>query len=415
MGVALLATVWTTNRAMQDASSTLVRGQSTILFDAVRTHLYAAGADGGELDLQATLAALQAHGLRWLAQLDENGTPIRQAGSTLAPVSAAALLALDPGIPTSVGERARVVFRRPDRALNDADARARAANPRRGPPPLALEFEPTSARELLSAGRRTLTLGTLAAGGFLAIGLWLVRWFLKREQMERQLEHERHLAGLGRMSAVLAHEIRNPLASLKGNAQLLARALPAGEPPRAKAELLVSEVLRLEALSGDLLDFARQGELQIRDVDPRTLVAEAARRVQAEREARDGHASVVHVLTEQAPGSWPLDASRMQQVLSNLLENALQASDEPVTVRVAREAGELLIAVSDRGPGIKDEDLPRLFEPFFTRRIRGTGLGLAVCKRLVELHGGTIAAGTGDSGGATFTLRIPRAQGGMAS
>jgi two-component system sensor histidine kinase HydH len=414
MGVALLATVWTTNRAVQDASSTLVRGQSTILFDAVRTRLYAAGSDGPDAaDLSATLAALSPHGLRWLALLDDQGNPTSQAGAPAVAIAPGALLGLEPGVPSDAGGRARVVFRRPDRLPKDAknakdtkdakddSARARAEGRSRGPAPLAIEFEPTSARELLAAGRRTLTLGALAAGGFLAIGLWLVRWFLKHEQLERHFEQERRLAGLGRMSAVLAHEIRNPLASLKGNAQLLARGLPQGEPQRAKADLLVSEVLRLETLTNDLLDFARSGELQISDVDPSALVREAAQRVGA-------GGAVVTVLTDDAPASWPLDAARMQQVLSNLLQNAAQASDQPVTARVARDRAGLLFEVSDRGPGIKDEDVQRVFEPFFTRRIHGTGLGLAVCKRLVDLHGGTISASSAAHGGAIFTVRIPR-------
>jgi two-component system, NtrC family, sensor histidine kinase HydH len=404
MGVALLATVWTTNRAVQDASSTLVRGQSTILFDAIRTRLSVAGPDGpGPAALNATLAALSPHGLRWLALLDVHGTPTSQAGSPAVAITAGMLFELEPGVPRDAGGRALVVFRRPDRtpkdttAANDARPEARG----RGPAPLAIEFEPTSARELLAAGRRTLSLGALAAGAFLVIGLWLVRWFLKREQLERHLEQERRLAGLGRMSAVLAHEIRNPLASLKGNAQLLARALVPGEPQRTKADLLVSEVLRLETLTNDLLDFARSGELQISDVDPSALVREAAQRVSASGAA-------VTVLTEDAPASWPLDAARIQQVLSNLLQNAVQASDQPVTARVAREPAGLVFEVSDRGPGIKDEDVPRVFEPFFTRRIHGTGLGLAVCKRLVDLHGGTISASSAAHGGATFTVRIPR-------
>jgi len=201
------------------------------------------------------------------------------------------------------------------------------------------------------------------------------------------------------MSAVLAHEIRNPLASLKGNAQLLERALPQGDRTRTKAELLVAEAVRLETLTNDLLDFARAGELQPTDVDPAALFREAAAGLGEER---------IELITEHAPSRWRLDATQMRQVLVNLLQNALQSSDQPVTARVARDGDELVFEVRDRGPGIHAEDLPRVFEPFFTRKTRGTGLGLAICKRLVELHGGTIVAGHAEQGGARFTVRIPR-------
>ena len=85
-----------------------------------------------------------------------------------------------------------------------------------------------------------------------------------------------------------------------------------------------------------------------------------------------------------------------------------ESSDQVVTATVACERDALLFEVCDRGSGIKPEDLPRVFEPFFTRKTRGTGLGLAICKRLVELHGGTIAADNAEQGGARFVVRIPR-------
>jgi two-component system sensor histidine kinase HydH len=393
MGFALLATVWTTNRGVRDASVMLVRGQSTVLHENIRSRMAADGKAPVDADVDAILAELSPDGLRWLAILDENGAVRRQAGAPSTEASPAALLAMQPGVPVELAGRARVVFRRPVRPPTaETSARPRGT-------PIAVEFEPKPARELQAAGRYTLTLGALAAGVFLAIAVWLVRWFLRRERLERQLDEERRLAGLGRMSAVLAHEIRNPLASLKGNAQLLARALPDGERLRAKADLLVDEAVRLEMLSNDLLEFARAGELQLKDVDPRALAREAAATVDGER---------VSVVAEDAPASWRLDPSRMRQVLTNLIENAAQASDGAVTAKVGRDRGELIFEVRDLGPGIKDEDLPRLFEPFFTKRIRGTGLGLAICKRLVDLHGGTLSAGNAEGGGAVFTVRIPR-------
>src|SRR5262249_45385570 len=143
----------------------------------------------------------------------------------------------------------------------------------------------------------------------------LVRWILKREALERQLAHERRLASLGEMSAVLAHEIKNPLASLKGNAQLLAEQLPAGEKPRAKADRVVNEALRLEKLPHPLRPFAPPGETPRAPAAPAPPLAGAAAAV-APGIAVDGAA---------APAEVALDGERMRQVLVNLLTNAVHA------------------------------------------------------------------------------------------
>jgi two-component system sensor histidine kinase HydH len=435
MGIALLATVWSTNRGVRAASDMLLRGQLVLIHDSARARLRVLGHDAGDADLEAIVAELEPEGLRWLAILERDGTVRVQGGRPVAAAPAATLLSARPGAPVEVGERVRAVFRRPGRRggeqARDGERRGEQARDgeRRGEQardgerrgrlefnPLVLEFEPTAARELRAAARRTLGLGAVAAGALLAMALGLVRWFLRRERLERQLEQERRLAGLGRMSAVLAHEIRNPLASLKGNAQLLVRALPEGERTRAKAELLVDEAVRLETLTSDLLDFARAGELQIADTDPAALAREAAAAVEPPPGAR------IEVVAEHAPAAWPLDGPRMRQVLTNLLENAVQAGDGPgtmpvalpvtlpVTLTIRRDGAGMVFEVRDRGPGIQEQDLPRIFEPFFTRRIRGTGLGLAICKRLVELHGGVITAANAHDGGAVFTVRIPRSR-----
>ena len=108
------------------------------------------------------------------------------------------------------------------------------------------------------------------------------------------------------------------------------------------------------------------------------------------------------------PRTWPLDAERMRQVLINLLENAVEMSEGRVVATISRGRSGLRFVVRDHGPGLPDGDPARIFEPFFTKRTRGTGLGLAVCKRLVELHGGTLAARPADGGGAEFTIDLPR-------
>jgi two-component system sensor histidine kinase HydH len=213
------------------------------------------------------------------------------------------------------------------------------------------------------------------------------------------------LASLGQMSAVLAHEIRNPLASLKGNAQLLEKLVAQNKDSNdktagkaaSKAERVVSEASRLELLINDLLDFARSGELHRRDEDPGKLLQDCA-------EAFGSRSIEVDV--KGAPKAWSLDPARMRQVLNNLLQNAVQASDR-VQASVSSRGGRLHFVVRDHGDGIAESSSDSLFEPFHTKKTQGTGLGLAVAKRLVELHGGTISARNANGGGAEFCVDIP--------
>src|SRR5206468_5050761 len=138
------------------------------------------------------------------------------------------------------------------------------------------DVEPIEADELRDAASWTLAIGGVSALTLLAVAIALVRRELRRSAEERARERERRLASLGEMSAVLAHEIRNPLASLKGNAQLLARMLPAGDKPAQKAARVVDEAVRLESLTNDLLQYVRTGELRRAPVDPAALVRASA-------------------------------------------------------------------------------------------------------------------------------------------
>jgi two-component system sensor histidine kinase HydH len=215
------------------------------------------------------------------------------------------------------------------------------------------------------------------------------------------------------MSAVLAHEIKNPLASLKGNAQLLARMLPGGEKPRAKADRVVDEAVRLEQLTNDLLQFVRTGTINRTPVDPTALAREAAATVRRKHNPSAEDSQVVglgtaeiHIDATGAPPTWSLDGARIREVVINLLDNAI-AAGPPVTVIVRRERGRLILEVADHGPGVAEDDRDRIFEPFFTGKTQGTGLGLAVVRRVVELHHGTIAVYPNPGGGALFRAEIP--------
>ena len=395
IGAALVTILWTTQASVVDARATMLRGMAAEAGNTLRLRLMELEGETPEARVKAAVESTAAQHVRYLA-IFENGKLVAQAGRSSASVAQleAWFATAEPGQPVEAGDRVRIAFRRPPRA----SAPPPGPNGRR-PSEILIELDTARVDDLDASATLALGLGIAAATALIALTLVLVRWSLRREAAVRAAEQARHLAHLGQMSAVLAHEIRNPLASLKGNAQLLAQTLPAGERPRAKADRVVDEAIRLEHLTNDLLEFARSGEIKIAPAEPGALLRSAATAVSAAR---------IEVIDADAPRTWPLDADRMRQVLINLLENATEMSEQPVTATVTRAGLGLRFVVRDRGAGIAEGDLAQVFEPFFTRRTRGTGLGLAVSKRLVELHGGTLVARNADGGGAEFTIELPR-------
>ena len=276
--------------------------------------------------------------------------------------------------------------------------------PSHGPPPphgpihIVLEFEPQVAAAVLSRARRDLIVSLTVAAALLVSAAVFYRLQRRARVAEASLLERRHLAVLGEMSAVLAHEIRNPLASLKGHAQLLEEQLAGDDRRQAKARRIVDEAVRLERLTTSLLDFVRAGQVARVRSDPRALARRALDITDPTRVTFDDKSS---------PENWSLDPTRIEQALVNLLRNALQASDTPVELSVRREDGGLVFLVADRGPGVPPAIRERLFQPFATGRTQGTGLGLAVVRRVAELHGGTVAAVSRTGGGASFRLWVP--------
>ncbi|MDX2170191.1 MAG: ATP-binding protein, partial [Deltaproteobacteria bacterium] len=254
---------------------------------------------------------------------------------------------------------------------------------------------------LRGAAMRSVVAGFAATAGLVLATIIFWRLSSRAERLQEAVERDRRLASLGEMSAVLAHEIRNPLASLKGHGQLLLESLPGDDARRERAEWVVRETARLESLCEDLLSLVRATRVAPIEVDPAALLREAAEGVGGAPIALD---------VGGAPPRWPLDPVRMHQVLANLLRNAVQASPDgaPVAASVGVAHGALLFTVRDRGRGVPPGEEARIFEPFHTTRTRGTGLGLAVARRIVELHGGSIAVGNPPGGGAEFQVRIPR-------
>ena len=376
------------DRALTEA---LVAGEGERLFHRLRELPRPEPAQAGPPrpeQLVAGQAALAAEGLLRVAVIGADGGLLAESGPAAAEGDA---------LVTGVAR-----LERPLHPPRPPHPQRGAAPPAKDGPParLLLEYEPRLAMDLQHRARRDL-IASLAVAAALLIAGWVSYRLRRRAQLaEEGLAERRHLAALGELSAVLAHEIRNPLASLKGHAQLLEEQL-ADDPRRhAKAHRVVDEAVRLERLTNSLLDFTRADRLATGVASP----AEVARRA---AELTDPARVVVDVAG--APERWSFDAMRIEQALVNLVRNALQASAPPaeVLLKVVDDGDGLRFTVADRGPGVPSEMRPRLFEPFVTGRAEGTGLGLAVVRRVVELHGGRVTIERRHGGGSVFVLWLP--------
>ncbi len=227
------------------------------------------------------------------------------------------------------------------------------------------------------------------------------------EEKNRELARRNRLALIGEMAACVAHEIRNPLGGIQMWASLLEEDLPAGEA-RTTLEKMMKGLKGLDGLVEDMLAFARDMTLETRPCDLGQVLDEALSA--AEHVLAEGR---VRVKREAGAGLRVLaDPPMLARVFLNLLINASQAMRDggTVTVSARRADGRTVATVSDTGPGIPAEALPKLFTPFFTNRSRGTGLGLAIAHRIVEAHGGTIEAANLPGGGAAFRVTLPSVQ-----
>lgn len=385
IGVALLATVLSTRSSVINASDAVRRGQALAIEQAVRADLADLEAIPSSDDLAMILREHASEGLRYLGMVEGRGRIVASAGEPVGDSTEES--------PSRTLQEVEGRVRLTIRAFRRMKAGGRAAR-------YVVEIEPVQANELKGNATWTLGIGALAAASLLGVAIVLVRREARRAREERERERERRLAHLGEMSAVLAHEIKNPLASLKGNAQLLsqmlAKALPEGDKPRGKADRIVDEAVRLETLTNDLLKFVRTGEIKREPTDPAALVREAAQSVPGD----------VTVDADRAPASWPLDAGRIREVVVNLVDNAVAAGG-PVLAAVHADGKRLVIEVSDHGPGVPEDARETIFEPFHTTKTHGTGLGLAVARRVVESHGGTLSVSSAPSGGALFRAEIP--------
>lgn len=225
------------------------------------------------------------------------------------------------------------------------------------------------------------------------------------QQAEAAVRRSDRLAALGQLSAGLAHELRNPLGTIKASAELLQRNVSAeSEVAREMAGFIASEVDRTNSLVTRFLQFARPLELRRDNADLAQTLDRAVSQV--EREAK-GVAIYKNYAPEIAP--FPFDAELMERVFYNLILNAVQATagGGAVTVKTRAAAGAVEIAVIDRGVGIDPQQRDSIFNPFFTTKPEGVGLGLAIVSKIVDEHGGKITVESEQGKGSVFHVLLP--------
>jgi len=224
--------------------------------------------------------------------------------------------------------------------------------------------------------------------------------------LREEVARREKLAALGSLAAGIAHEIRNPLSSIKGYATYFGGKFAPRSEEQEAAHVMIGEVDRLNRVITQLLEFARPEGLRRRSADPSALAGKALGLV-----AREAEKKGVRLIFEGgAADALMLDPDRLTQALLNLYLNAVEATSEGGEIRVTVAAaadGKTRIQVADTGRGIPEADLPQIFNPYFTTKATGTGLGLAIVHKIVEGHGGMIEVESRLGRGTVFTVTLP--------
>ena len=222
-------------------------------------------------------------------------------------------------------------------------------------------------------------------------------------EVEEQLRRADRLSALGELSAELAHEIRNPLGSIRGTAEILQDGIDPSDRRHEFAQILLREVERLNRVVEQFLDFARPARMERSFFDPRQVLEDVFSLVQRQAD-KQGVALEMHGEAGLVVG----DGEQLKQVFLNLVLNAVQAMSDGgrLSVSLQRDPAHVEIIFSDTGPGIAPEHLERIFTPFFTTRSDGIGLGLAITQRLVKKNGGALSVTSEPGKGTSFALTL---------
>jgi two-component system sensor histidine kinase HydH len=232
--------------------------------------------------------------------------------------------------------------------------------------------------------------------------------YRKLQEAFEHLKRAGRLAALGQLTAGIAHEIRNPLGSIKGSVEILENEIPPEHPKHEFVKIIKEETARLNAIVGEFLQFARPTQPRIEPTSVARLIESTL--VLFKKEAQQAG---VHVI-QHNDATLPLvrlDPDQIRQVLLNILLNGLQAMPGGGTLEIRsccnQDRSKAVIEVSDSGMGIEEEDIERVFDPFFTTKAQGTGLGLSISYQLVQNHNGRITVRRNEETGVTFAVELP--------
>ncbi|OPY79838.1 MAG: Sensor protein ZraS [Syntrophus sp. PtaU1.Bin005] len=260
---------------------------------------------------------------------------------------------------------------------------------------------------------RTIPLSVIATrlqddeGNFFGYAI-LFRDLTEVQHLKRELEHNRRLAAIGSLASGVAHEIRNPLSSIKGFATYLRERYRDNPEDLQVTDIMIQEVERMNRVIGQLLEFSRPLTLNRKEAAIEPILRHALKMIEVQ--AREKGVSLEADFGRTVPDLL-LDSDRMTQVFLNLTLNALNAMEKggTLSLRVVQSGDRTVrVDVSDTGTGIGKEELGRIFDPYFTTRPSGTGLGLPIAQRIVEAHGGEILVSSEPGRGTVFSVLLPR-------
>lgn len=241
----------------------------------------------------------------------------------------------------------------------------------------------------------------------------------KVRRLEEEVRRKEKLAAVGNLAAGVAHEIRNPLSSIKGYATYFGQRFPEGSEDREAANVMVHEVDRLNRVIMDLIGLSRPSDVKLRPTNLRDMADHVTRLIAQDAEKRG--VEVIRRESRHAPPLALADPERMGQALLNLCLNALDAMPDGgrLTLIITERKGQVGLIVRDTGKGISPDHLPHIFDPYFTTKSQGTGLGLAMAHKIIEAHDGEMTvtshpAQAGRNGETTFCVWLPAAGSGPA-
>ncbi|CAH6709751.1 two-component system sensor histidine kinase ZraS [Klebsiella grimontii] len=364
-------------------------------------------------------------GVLWFAVTDENGKIIahsdpRRVGESLYPASTLRELNIgseerwrrleqpEPALEiyrqfrplNGGGHHMRMMMRR-----ESADLRNQA------PQVIFIAFDTRELDADHARGLRNMVIMLCAAGVVMAATVlaqfWFCRYQRSRKQLQEATARKEKLVALGHLAAGVAHEIRNPLSSIKGLAKYFAERTPADGEAHQLALVMAREADRLNRVVSELLELVRPAHLKYQSVDLNEVITHSLQLVSQDAASR---AISLTFTAQPALCRIQADPDRLKQVLLNLYLNAVHAIGREGVITVAvRECGDgrVKVSVADSGKGMTAEQLQAIFTPYFSTKADGTGLGLAVVQNIVEQHGGTIDAESAPGKGALFTFYLP--------